>query len=584
MTRAEARRLAVALASAALLAACGSHEPGAPFAPADPAGPLFAPDHIVEVAIEIDPAHWDVLRRQSRTWYDVVVAENRQCMAQPFAKPFTWFPANVTVDGIRRDQIMVRKKGYLGSLNEERPALKLRLDAVRPDQTLYGLTRLTLNNAVQDPTWLRQCLSYRVFAEAGVPVPWCNFAHLTVNGKDHGLYVNLESIDRRWLRRNFERDEGELWEGEVSDFRVGWTNTFEKKGDVEDDDQTQVDRSNLEAVAEVVGAGWAGWELRNRLQRLLDFDEFLRFWAIEKILEHWDGYTNAANNFFVYRDPAIDRFVFVPSGTDQITRLDPWGDPATPVSVYSGGILANRLYQGPATRGLYAETLRRLLDDAFHEDELLAEIDRMQALITPVLARAGVDLDAQAQAVAQLRSWIAGRRAVLLADLRNGPPEWRQEPDRATCLDLAGSVSGSFATTFDPASNPYGGVDPFRRGTGVINASYRGRTLTFSRVGAFAGYEPDDDRRWPFVWLVGEATDGNTYNFGIHVSPEQFRPGNAGPLDYEWGRGWMSSWNRSSWQSSYLGDLVNGPVALDAASVQPGAPVSGRFRATVARW
>jgi spore coat protein CotH len=578
VTRSEAHRLLVAVTAVALLAGCGSNEPVSPSVPADPAWPFFAPDHVVEVAIEIDPANWDVLRRQTRTWYDLVVAENRLCMAQPFVKPFTWFPASVTVDGIRRDDIAVRKKGFLGSLHEDRPALKLRFDAVRPDQTLYGLTRLTLNNTIQDPTWLRQCLSYQVFAKAGVPVPWCSFAHVTVNGRDLGLYVHLESTDRRWLRRNFERDEGELWEGEVSDFRVGWTDTFEKKGDVEDDDQTKVDRSSLEAVAAGVGA--ADW--RGELEKLIDFDEFMRFWATEKILEHWDGYSNAANNFFVYRDPADGRFVFVPAGTDQITLLDPWGDPKTPVSVYAGGILANRLYSSTGTRQLYVETLLKMLDSAFHEDELLAEIDRMQTLITPVLARAGVDLDAQARAVADLRTWIAGRRAVLLADLRDGPREWRQDPKKATCLDLAGTVSGSFATTFDPVSNPYSNVDPFRRGTGVITATYRGRTLTFSRVGAFAGYEPNDANRWPYVWLVGQSTDGNLYNIGIHVNPEQFRPGNAGPFDYAYARGWMSAWNAG--QSSYLGDLVNGRVEIDAAGLQPGSPVSGRFQASVARW
>jgi len=67
---------AVAAATTAILAACGSNEPAAPFAPTDPAGRLFEPGHVVEVAVEIAPGDWDTLRHQTRTWWDVAAAEN----------------------------------------------------------------------------------------------------------------------------------------------------------------------------------------------------------------------------------------------------------------------------------------------------------------------------------------------------------------------------------------------------------------------------------------------------------------------------------------------------------------------------
>ncbi len=584
MTRGKVRGLPVAVA-AGLLAACGSNEPTAPFAPTDPAGWLFAPDHIVEVAIEIDPADWDTLRRQTRSGWDVVAAENGACMAQPIVKPFTWFPASVTVDGIRRDNVAIRKKGYLGSLDEDRPALKVRFDAIDPDQTLYGLKRLTLNNAEQDPTWLRQCLAYRAFDQAGIPVPWCNFAHLTVNGRDLGLYVHLESVDRRWTRRQFERDEGGLWEGERSDFRQGWINTFEKKGDVEDDDQTMVDRSSLEEVANAASPNVPDEQVRGRLEKAIDFDEFLRFWATEKILEHWDGYSNNVNNFYVYRDPADDRFVFAPTGTDQITMVDPFDEVTPPVSVYAGAMLSNRLYAIPETRQLYAETLRALLDSAFHESELLAEIDRMQALITPVLARAGVDLDQQAEEVEALRAWISGRRAVLLADLRNGPPAWQQELGQAWCAELLGKVEGWFTTTFDTlAANPLWRV---YSGTGDITGTFLGRALNIPSVGAAAGYSAGTVDPWPSAYLRGFSGAQDRYQVTIWVNPELFRSGAVGPFANNlanFAGGSMELRNSTTWQVIEWGRLVGGRLELDAASVEPGAPVSGRFEALVARW
>jgi hypothetical protein len=105
-----------------------------------------------------------------------------------------------------------------------------------------------------------------------------------------------------------------------------------------------------------------------------------------------------------------------------------------------------------------------------------------------------------------------------------------------------------------------------------------------TRVGAFAGYDPNDSKRWPYVWVFGESTDGYNYHIGIRVSPEHFKPGNAGPLDYNYASGWLGNWSPWTWQSDYLGDLVSGRVELDAAGLRRGAPVSGRFQAKVIRW
>lgn len=566
--------------AASVAAGCGSQEPQRPFAPTDPAGALFAPDHVIEVALELPPADWDALRRQTRDWWDVAAADDKACLLRPFSKPFDWFTASVTVDGVRRERVAVRKKGFLGSLNDERPALKLRFDALVEDQTLHGLKRLTLNNSVQDPTWLRQCLAYRVFEAAGVPVPWCNFAHVTANGRDLGLYVNVESMDRHWVRRHFERDDGELWEGEWSDFAAPWLATFERKGDVEDGDQAQVDRSSLARVASAAGGTtYAG--MRAQLAQAIELDEFLRFWASEKVLEHWDGYANNLNNFLLYRDPARERFVFIPSGTDQVTVPDPFSETKPPVSVYSTGLLANRLYAAPEGRQEYAAALRDVLERAFREGELIAEVDRMQALVTPVLARSGYDTAAHATAVESLRAWIRGRRGVLLADLQNGPPEWRQPLKQSFCVDLAGSLEGAFGTSFGTNTAP----DIFRAGSGALAGQYRRAPLRVRRVGSQAGYDRNAQQEpWPVVDLSAEAADGTYYNVWIGVNPQQWKPGTAGAFDGVYAWGGVGRWNPQTWQWTYLGGFVGGRVELDAAGLTPGAPVSGRFQGRVIQW
>jgi hypothetical protein len=564
-----------------LLVACGSEKATPLFAPTDPAGRLFEPGHIVEVALEVAPGDWETLRRQTRVWWDIAAAENKACMDEPFHKPFDWYKATITVDGVKRSNVAVRKKGFLGSLNAERPALKISFDKYDSDQTLLGLDRLTLNNAVQDPTWLKQCLAYRVFEKAGVPVPWCNFAHVTVNGRDLGLYVHVESFDRRWVRRHWERDEGDLWEGELSDFRRGWLDTFEKKGDVPEEDQRKANRAALANV----GGALEGFDdtVREQLSELIDFDGFMRFWAVEKVLEHWDGYSNNMNNYVLYRDPATEKFHFAPSGTDQITVEDPFATPKPPVSVYAVGSIAQRLYQIPATRDLYAATLREVLDQAFREDDLLAEIDRMQALVAPVIARSGPSVAAaQALAVEELRKWVRGRRAVLLADLAGGPPQWAQPPKQSICVDLAGSIQVAFGTTFGTNQEP----DAFRTGSGAVAGVYRRTPLSVGRVGAAAGLDKNDpEDPWTVVDIVAEATDGRLYTIWLGLNPERLAAGDTrGSFDDGFAWGGIGVWNPSTYTWTFMGGFVAGKVELDQAGQTPGAPLSGRFEGLVIQW
>ena len=173
------------------------------------------------------PADWDALRVQTRSITEMIEGD---CLAQPFPSPFTKFAATVTIDGTRLDQVGIKKKGLLGSLNTEKPSLKLDFDEYVAGQRYLGLEKLTLNNANQDPAYVRQCLAYAMFRKAGLVASRCNFARVRVNGADLGVYVNVESVDHEFTRRNFANGDGNLYEGTLSDFRPGWTGTFDPKG------------------------------------------------------------------------------------------------------------------------------------------------------------------------------------------------------------------------------------------------------------------------------------------------------------------------------------------------------------------
>jgi hypothetical protein len=313
-----------------------------PTAPADPTDPYFDLGRVLNIAIEIAPEDWDTLRQQTRTLEDVVAEIERYGLSRPFADIYTWFPATVTVDGETRSGVGVRKKGFVGSQSETKPALKLRFDKYVDGQALGGvMERMTLNNSVQDPSLINTCLGHQVFAAAGVPTPRCSFATVSVNGRNLGLYVHVEEIKAPFLARHFASTGGNLYEGTVSDFTPEYRGTIEKKTNEDEDDWSDVD-AVVAALQDPSDAGLAA------LAEVVDLDRFLTFWAVEVLVGHWDGYTGNRNNYRFYAEPG-GRFVFMPWGVDDAFHLKDDPNPFDGISNPPPSVLAltaipNRFY------------------------------------------------------------------------------------------------------------------------------------------------------------------------------------------------------------------------------------------------
>ena len=403
----------------------------------DGTDPYFALENVLDIAIEIPPVDWDALRHQTRNYPELVREIETGCLAQPFTEIFSWFQADVTVDGELYPDVGVRKKGFLGSLDTRKPSLKLRFDKYINDQTLGGvMERMTLNNAIQDDSFIRTCMAFQVFADAGLPAPRCNFATVSVNGKDLGLYVHVEEIKTPFLERHFVNAQGNLYEGTVSDFRPGWSGTFEKKTNEQEDDWSDIE-GVVAALQDPTGAGLTA------LDALVDLDRFLSFWATEALVGHWDGYSGDRNNYHFYREPD-GRFVFIPWGVDQVFSLDKDPNPfdnisEPPPSVWAHGAIAHRLYQDDAGRTAYARRLQDLLETIWIETELLRKVEDMAAVVqqhalSSEQARAARDTE-------EVRQFIQGRRETILEDLLPDPPEWPWRMAPAPCGEKESAIA-----------------------------------------------------------------------------------------------------------------------------------------------
>jgi len=341
--------------------------------PEDRSDQIYDPAKVIEVAIEMDPADWDFIRSQDRQFDGGL-----SCRTEPFPGSFDWRSANVTVLGEVIENVGIRKKGFIGSLDDDKPSLKLKFDKFVEGQHPFGMERMTLNNNKSDPSFVKQCLAYGLFAEAGVPSPRCNFAHVTLNGENLGLFTNVEPVKKRFLARHFDDNDGDLYEGTLSDFREQWMGTFEVK-------TSSTDPAKTWLVALKDALELPDDELEAAVGALVDLDRFFTVWAMEVMVFHGDGYANMANNYFVYGDPTSDRLHFIPWGVDSVfghfSKNTPEG---APKDVFANSKLAWRLYRLLATRARYVAAMQAILDDVWDEAALATELDRMEALIAPL--------------------------------------------------------------------------------------------------------------------------------------------------------------------------------------------------------
>ncbi len=412
---------------------------------------IFPTDRVLDVQITVSKQDWNKIRFQTRHF---VEALNASRQFKPPEHPYTYVEANVRIDGVEFPKVGIRKKGFIGSQNHNRPSLKIKLNHIDKKGGIEGLTNLTLNNNQQDVGQVSQFMGYALFNAIGSPAPRCAYARVTVNGQNLGIYSHVESLRNPLLKRAFGNDNGTLYEGTVVDFYKAWENSFEhKRGD------DARGREKIKALIDVLDQDEV---TESDIGKHIDLDSFYRFWAIEGLMGFWDGYSGNNNNFFVYLNPETDKFHFLPWGADALfsnfdmRKMRRNAD--APVSVKTQGLIAYKLYQLEEGRERYAATLTDILENHWHEVELLAETKRIEAMVEPHMIpaqrffREKEEWDEEASIpysdkLDETREFIRTRKSAILSEISGGMPTWHRRPNPPIVMGPDG-FDGKFMKQF----------------------------------------------------------------------------------------------------------------------------------------
>lgn len=123
---------------------------------------------------------------------------------------------SVVIDNEAYKNVAIRAKGntsltQVKQYGNNRYSFKIEFDHYDGTNSYHGLDKLSLNNIIQDNTYMKDYLTYQMMGYFGVDAPLCSYAYITVNGEDWGLYLAVESVEESFLERRYGRDYGALY-------------------------------------------------------------------------------------------------------------------------------------------------------------------------------------------------------------------------------------------------------------------------------------------------------------------------------------------------------------------------------------
>ena len=218
--------------------------------------------------------------------------------------------------------------------------------------------------------------------------------------------------------------------------------------------------------------------------------------------------------------------------------------------------------------------MNELLASIWDETALLAEIDRMESLITPVAG----DLSGPIQ---QTRDWIVGRASKIASDFSSGPPAPSGALSDKMCLEIRGHLDADFSALYsDPIP---GGLPPGSSLTPTSFAYEGGTTLT--GISTAFGVDPSAGPHKLVLRPIGLTGYPDGLIFNIVIDDEDVVANLAQPVPVSDSIASFLLYLNAAGSFYYpVGMVVNTQIDLVQADLYAGGSVSGSVSSDLATW
>lgn len=246
-------------------------------------------DHVPEIRLYFSQSNWDE------------VLDSLYLLGEDYR-----LGADCTIDGISYKKVGVRYKGFSSySSSRNKNPLNIDLDFVFNEQSHQGFYKIKLSNVIQDPSFVREALSYEI-AQKYMPASRANYANVYINEMLVGLYTNVEAVDVKFLQEHFGSS--------GSTFIKCNPETISLNGENANLSNTLGNNiADYQSLYNMKSSGSNDWnnlyefidvlnEDPNNVESVLNIDRTLWMHAFNYSLINFDSYVGYAQNYYLFQD------------------------------------------------------------------------------------------------------------------------------------------------------------------------------------------------------------------------------------------------------------------------------------------
>ncbi|MCZ2257670.1 CotH kinase family protein [Sporosarcina sp. G11-34] len=247
-----------------------------------------------------------------------------------------------------------------------------------------------LNAEFKDPSLLRNKLSLDFFYDIGCLSPKSQFVLLKLNGKNEGLYLELESVDAYFLG-NRQLPTGAIF------YAVDGDANFSLMSDLEEEVKTSLglgyemkngtaqDKGHLEEM--IIKVNTISKEaFEDEIIKYINVDKYLRWLAGVVCTQNFDGFVH---NYALYQNSDTGLFEVIPWDYDATWGRDVNGEVMEEdyLRIEGFNTLTARILDVKKFRHQYKLLLEEILDSKFNVAYMKPKIQQIHGLIRPFVEK-----------------------------------------------------------------------------------------------------------------------------------------------------------------------------------------------------
>tara|TARA_B100000900_G_scaffold154022_1_gene130817 strand:- start:2794 stop:5037 length:2244 start_codon:yes stop_codon:yes gene_type:complete len=249
---------------------------------------FYHTDTVQEIRINFYDSNWDNILDSL-----YVLGDKQRILAQ------------LEINGFSYDSVGVRYKGFSSvSVNRTKNPFNIKLDYVKENQEHFGTEKLKLSNVIQDPSFIREVLTYE-FCRNYMPSPKANFANLFINDTLWGIYTNVEAVNKDFLIDHYQSKYNSFFKcnPENLNIQIGGENSNLSNTHGQDssdyylfyDIESDYGWTDLYNLIDILNTN------SDSVNNVLNVDRVLWMHALNYSVINFDSYIGYGQNYYLYK-------------------------------------------------------------------------------------------------------------------------------------------------------------------------------------------------------------------------------------------------------------------------------------------